>query len=89
MNKYYVNNKKNTPEEIMERGSKLEARVTKIKKTLRGYVVTCIVERDELWEGREFVSPPYKEEPRVDVGSLVDLFIDDVDTDGEFFIKIS
>lgn len=88
MNNYYLNRRKDSPEEIKAKGSRLYARVTDIKKTLRGYVVHCVVEHDELYEGREYISPPSKEKPKVGIGSNVDLYIDDADADGEYYIDI-
>lgn len=82
MRNYYVKKQKNTPEELIAKGTRYQGIVISVKRRLRkGYCTTVCCERMKYTQMS-------KKKPSCGVGALVDIYVDEVDADGEYYIDL-
>lgn len=85
--KLYRNVKKDGHDALIQKGTCIDASVTKIEKTRKGWKVTVVATNDDFYRGKEFTEL-FQREPECRLGGEVGLYIDDVDADGEFAIDV-
>lgn len=90
MSRQYINAKKDSPEELMAKATPIPARVLKIKKSSFSKSISVeVTPITGVYSHKLFKQKCKNIRKDVDIGTIVYLYIDDVDADGEYYIDVS
>ena len=88
MRSLFLNRKKDTSESLRQKGTRISAIVLDVVKHKHGYIVTCSPPEGTPYSERVFKSDVIHSVPKIGIGGEIDVFVDEVDADGEYSVEV-
>lgn len=85
---YHVTKTKDDASSLKKKGTRIISLVTNVEKDKDKYRVVCSPEEDQPYADRIFYSDWSVVKPKVRINGKVDLYVDEMDCDGEYFVDI-
>jgi hypothetical protein len=86
--KLYIKARKDTDEELKIKGTPYPALVRDIRKEHGGYVIECSPQEGVNYDEQLFFSKPSKILPKVRIGGIVTVWVDEFDGDGQYYVEV-